>query len=468
MRNLLKNSWLGQALAALVLLLIGATPSLASGFGCDAPVTGRLADIQSRSQLKPFVQCAIQYVDKVGWDQALQDFKTDTRWHDGPMYLFALDTDGVVIFNVSGSTLPGQDRLHATDADGKPHIARMLFTTRTFGEGFTTYRFRNPDTEKLDLKVTYHRPTNRTYQGRTVIMAAGYYPLDAPGSCHPEYVRASLVYTLEDAERFVRCAEHYLHANGLRALHDFRLDPRWRSGPTYLFLYDREALVAVMNVANPHLEGTYRGDSVDSTGFRYVEEFAHNVRLFGDGITYYEFRNPVTEAVEPKSAYVRNVRIDGFDYFLGAGVYTPVRPECRNMPYAYQVDTKPELELYVRCAADLIETRGAEAFDLFLHHRTWIGGATYIFVNDAECLSLFNPQEYRQEEEDRCNLSDSQGTLLNQNIWRIATSDAGEGYTSYIWRNPASGKEEPKTAFVMGVELDGEIIAVGAGLYGLE
>lgn len=41
-------------------------------------------------------------------------------------------------------------------------------------------------------------------------------------------------------------------------------------------------------------------------------------------------------------------------------------------------------------------------------------------------------------------------------------------YTSYIWQNPATDKEERKTSYVVGVELDGEPVAVGAGLYGLE
>lgn len=468
MSALIRNSWICPLLVTLAFWLVMEAPVLASGLGCEGPVFGRLAEMQSRAHVKRFVQCAIWHVDEVGWDQALQDFETDPRWHDGPMYLFALDTDGVIIFNVSGSSLPGQDRLHATDADGKPHIARFLYTTRTFGEGFTTFRFRNPETENLDLKVAYLRPMNQSYQGRTAIMGAGYYPLDAPGSCHPEYVRASLVYSLEDVERFVRCAEHYLRDNGLRALHDFRHDPRWRSGPTYLFMHDREALVTVLHVANPQLEGMYRGDLTDSTGFRFVQELADNARLFGEGVTYYERRNPVTDAIEPKAAYVRNIRIDGFDYFLGSGVYMPARPECRNMPPAYQVDTKPELELYVRCAADLIAARGTAAFDLFLHHRTWIGGAAYIFANDAECHSLVYPLEYRREEEDRCNLSDAQGTLMNQDIRRIATSEQGEGYTTYVWLNPATGEEETKTTFVMGVELDGEIISVGAGLYGLD
>lgn len=467
MRFVLRNSLFWQVLATLILPLVISMPVLAVDTGCATPSTARLADLQSRSELQQFVRCAAAHVNEVGWPQAVQDFQTDAHWQDGPIYLFALDTDGVIIFDVSGSSQPGEDRLEGRDADGKAHIARFLFAHRMFGEGYTTYRWRNPETETLDLKVTYVHPVHRSYQGREAIIAAGYHPLDAPGSCHPAYVRASLVFTLEDAERFVHCAEHHIHRVGLRALFEFRNDPRWRSGPSYLFMHDRESLIMIMHGANPALEGTYRGEREDSTGFRFVQEMAHHAEYFGEGVTYYETRHPSTGAVQPKRAYVRNIRIDGFNYILGAGVYAPARPECRTMPSANQVDTKPELELFVRCAADLIADRGIEVFDLLLHHRIWVDGATYPFVIDQACRSIVYPLAYRSDEND-CMLTDANGTLLNQNIVDIANSDAGQGYTSYLWLNPASGKVEVKTTYVIGVELEGETVAVGAGLYGLE
>ena len=69
---------------------------------------------------------------------------------------------------------------------------------------------------------------------------------------------------------------------------------------------------------------------------------------------------------------------------------------------------------------------------------------------------------------DECGEVDADGTLFLQNIKDIADSESGRGYTSYIWQNPATGKEEIKTSYVVGIELEGETVAVGAGLYGLE
>ena len=206
---------------------------------------------------------------------------------------------------------------------------------------------------------------------------------------------------------------------------------------------------------------------VDSTGFKYVKEMADITEHYGDGYTYYEFINPATGATDPKISYVRNIEIDGFDYILGAGLYVSSDTACLDMPAARDVDTRAELELFVACAAEMVASRGVNAFELLLHHQTWIEGSTYIFVSDQQCHNLVQPLDYRAEEAN-CDRVDAEGTLLDQNIKDIANSEAGRGYTSYIWQNPATNKEERKTSYVVGVELDGEIVSVGAGIYGLE
>ncbi len=163
-------------LAALALWLLGTTPVFASDLDCTATATGRLADLHTRSELRHYVRCAVQHVELVGWEQALQDFELDGRWQDGPIYLFGLDRDGIVIFNVGGAFNPGDDTLDARDVDGVPHTARFLYTTRVFGGGFTSYHIRNPLTGDLDLKTSYLHSVDELYQGKEAIIGAGFYP----------------------------------------------------------------------------------------------------------------------------------------------------------------------------------------------------------------------------------------------------------------------------------------------------
>ncbi len=460
---------LGQLIAAAIaLLVLMAVPSLAAGrdYDCEAVSIGRLGALQTRAALVNFVRCAEQHVADVGWTQAEADFHNDARWEDGAMYLFASDTDGYLIFNASGQSAPGDenDSPDRVDEDGKMLRRRMVYTAGTFGSGFVTYRFGNPVTGESSPKVSYVVAVREPYGDRSAILGAGFYPTAAPGTCSPNRVRAGLVYTQADVEQFVRCAELELKQRGLVALHDLGSNARWTSGPIYIFLLDRASQYAIVH---PTLEGQDLGDLIDSTGFKFVEEMADITEHYGDGYTYYEFTNPATGAKEPKISYVRNVKIDGFDYILGAGLYVAADTACLDMPAARDVDTRAELELFVSCAADMVATRGTNAFDLLLNHPTWIEDSTYNFVVNQQCVSIVYPLEYRADAND-CGVVDAEGTLLNQNIIDIANSEEGKGFTSYIWQNPATGEEELKTSYVVGVELDGEIVAVGAGLYGLE
>ena len=461
----------GQAIAvAVAFLALMSVPALAMGdYDCNTISIGRLAALQTRVALVNFVRCAEQHVSDVGWTQAEADFHNDSKWKDGAIYLFAIDTDGYLIFSAGGLSAPGDanDGPDRVDVDGKLFRQRFMYTAGTFGSGFVTYRFADPTTGEILPKVSYVKSVREPYGGRKAILGAGFYPNVAPGTCSPNRVRASLVHTYADIEQFVRCAELELKQRGLAALHDLRSDVRWNSGPVYIFLGARGQGSMVLHGANPSLEGQYLGGWVDSTGFEYVREMADIAAHYGDGYTYYEFPNPATGVAESKVSYVRNVNIDGFDYVLGAGLYIPANTACLDMPTAGEVDTRAELELFVICAAEMVASRGANAFELLLNHPTWIEGSTYIFVSDQQCHNLVQPLDYRAEEA-TCDRVDAEGTLLDQNIKDIANSEAGKGYTSYIWQNPATDKEERKTSYVVGVELDGETVAVGAGLYGLE
>ena len=456
---------------AVVTVLCLSLPALAVGnYDCEAVSLGRLDNLQTRPDLVNFVRCAEQHIVEVGWTQALDDFHNDSTWIDGGMYLFAVDTEGFLIFNASGTTQPGdeQDHIDQRDIDGKAMRRRFVYTAGSFGSGFVTYRFLDPATDEIAPKVVYVTSVRQPYGDRTAILAAGYYPRVAPGTCSPHLIRADLVFTRSDAEQFVRCAALEIKQRGLVVLHELRTSERWRSGPVYLFIGDQETGISVLHGANPSLEGQNLGDYVDSSGFAYVREMRDIVQIYGDGYTYYEFTNPVTGAKEPKFSYVKNLTIDGFDYVIGAGLYVPSDIRCLDMPNAGDLDTEDELELFVNCAADLVASRGTESFNLLRKHQAWNDGSTYIFVlEQEECRSILYPLDYRADELD-CSLVDTEGTLINQNIVDIAKSETGRGYTSYIWLNPASDQVERKTSYVVGVELDGDIFAVGAGIYGLE
>ena len=456
MRFRTRIPWLG--VLVLALLLLPALP-LTAQTPCDS-FAGRLDDIGSREQLKQYVRCAAAHVEDVGWEQAAQDFES-SAWLDDGLYLFADIIEDHTLFVAGNEQMTGTNQWDLQDSDGHYLVRDLERIALDYGEGYGYYRFENRVTGREEPKVSFVKLLER--DDGLVVIGAGIYPQDTQGTCSPDAVRASLVYTEQDVERFVNCAAHHLQQNGLPGLFELTSDPRWNSGPTYLFMIDMETLVSVAHGGNPDLVGTYRGDLVDADGVQIVKEFQRVLDSHDDGYVYYSRRNPATDQAEPKISYVRRVRFNGRDYQLGAGLYVAA-PECRSLPSANDIDTREELQLFVHCARLLVDERGELAFDLFLNHPHWLDDSIYVFVTGADCRNIVYQLDYL-EEEDSCDDVDAAGNFVSRDIRDMVASEAGEGWVDYVWLNPNSETVEPKSSWVIGTELNGERVAVGAGLY---
>ncbi|MCY4023197.1 MAG: cache domain-containing protein [Anaerolineaceae bacterium] len=447
-------------LLTLALLLAASATPVAAQTPCDSHA-GRLADMNSREELKAFVHCAAAHVDMVGWEQAAQDFGGD-QWLDGPIYLFASTLDGTTLFSPGTDANPGDSLWELRDSDGVAVVQEQARIARDFGGGYVFYRLENIASGEEEPKLSYVLQLD--YRGEPAFIGAGLHPQDTHGTCPADTVRASLVYNEQDIETFVECAAHHLQRNGLQALHDFNSDPRWVSGPSYLFFYDLESAFAVLNAGQPHLVGTDRSGSTDPDGVKITQEILRILRSHDDGYVYYRFRNPATDEEGRKITYARRVLVGGHEYLLAAGLYVPSL-ECNALPLARDINTREELQLYVRCGVELLEERGDLAFDLFRHHPQWIGGSSYLFVSGSDCRNIFYHLDYLYDESQTCDLVDSAGNLVNQDVLDMSTSEAGEGWVDYVWLNPASETLETKSSYIIGSTLNGEHVSVGAGLY---
>ena len=448
------------ALLALALLLTLLTAPVAAQTPCDDHA-GRLADINTREQLKQYVHCAAAHVEAVGWEQAALDFEGGD-WYDEPVYLFA-GADGAAFFIVGSDIPAGTDMSQLQDSDGVWITQEMERIVTDFGGGYVYYRFMNRVSSQEEPKLAYVTLLER--DGEAALVGSGYYPTDTHATCSPDSVRASLVYSERDVERFVGCAAHHLQQNGLQALHDFEHDERWNAGPTYLFLYDLETGFAVANAGQPQVVGTIRDASSYAEGrVPVVPEMQRILASHDDGYVHYTFRNPATDEEGRKTTYVRRVLVDGRAYILAAGLYVP-SDECRALPLARDINTRDELQLFVRCGTRLVEERGDLAFDLLRYHPQWVGGSTYLFVSGSDCRNIFYPLDYLYDESRTCAFEDSAGYRVNQAILDMSTSEAGQGWVDYVWLNPASDSLETKNSYIIGSTLNDEHVSIGAGLY---
>ena len=92
-------------------------------------------------------------------------------------------------------------------------------------------------------------------------------------------------------------------------------------------------------------------------------------------------------------------------------------------------------------------------------------GRFYIFITSYDGIGFFHAAKPEREGVNVIDQEDSNGVMVVQQ--NIAASQAGGGFTEYLWDNPAiEGEDEsPKVSYVAPIEIEGVSYYIGAGLY---
>ena len=80
--------------------------------------------------------------------------RKDPEFNQGALYLAMRDLEGITIAHPT-TALIGKNLLDVPDADGKPFRQEMLALAKGKGSGWVDYKFRNPQTGKVEAKSTY-------------------------------------------------------------------------------------------------------------------------------------------------------------------------------------------------------------------------------------------------------------------------------------------------------------------------
>jgi signal transduction histidine kinase len=78
----------------------------------------------------------------------------DPEFNQGALYLAMRDLNGITVAHPT-TALIGKNLLDVPDADGKLFRQEMLALARGPGHGWVDYKFRNPETGKVESKRTY-------------------------------------------------------------------------------------------------------------------------------------------------------------------------------------------------------------------------------------------------------------------------------------------------------------------------
>ena len=282
--------------------------------------------VQTREDVRAFVQCAYEYAIEMGPEEARRAFNEDERWNSGSIYVF-----------ISEST-PESDQAHhfvfppeperegtsrglLIDVFGNDYYKEQHRITSGFGEGWLYYSFTNFATGRDEPKATYIKSID--WNGTPAGIGAGIYLRDIPGSCNREEVNAAGLLgapSHRSLQEFVRCAAMELEAMGYFASISLSVDPRWRQDSVYVFGVDGNG--NTLFSGEPYRWGgwTLGGTGTELTSLEDRDDLSV-ADAFGETFLYYRSRNPSTGMQQRKVVFVKRVVTYGLPILIGSGYY---------------------------------------------------------------------------------------------------------------------------------------------------
>jgi signal transduction histidine kinase len=94
-------------------------------------------------------------------------------------------------------------------------------------------------------------------------------------------------------------------------------DPEFVQGALYVDLRDLKTGIVLAHPYNPSIVGKDLTDVPDANGKKYRREIIELAAAKGKGWVDYQYKNPTTGKIEPKTTYI--LRVD--DVVLEAGIY---------------------------------------------------------------------------------------------------------------------------------------------------
>ena len=280
--------------------------------------------VRTQEDIQAFVQCAYEFVQEVGFEEARRAFHEDVRWKSGPTYIFVSEDTPVTDQTRSLVFPPDPSREGATfgqlliDAFGNNYYRERRRILSRFGEGWIYYSFTNPATGQDDPKASYVKSID--WDGTPAAIGSGIYRHDLPGTCRSEEVNATQLEEHPSNQRlqeFVHCATMELETTGYFGLVSLSTDPRWRSHSIYLFGVDMYG--NTLFTGNPYNWGM--GISPSELTTIAVRDDVAVAEAFGETFLYYTSFNPSNGMPQRKVSFVKRVVTFGVPILIGAGYY---------------------------------------------------------------------------------------------------------------------------------------------------
>ena len=391
----------------ILLILLCAAPQ---AFG-DHPEPVSCADhtitasaVRTTGDVQVFVQCAYEFVQEAGFEEARRAFHEDERWRSGPIIVVVSEVAQMpemaraFVFPPAPSQ-EGQPWGPMVDVFGNDYVVELHRILSVVDEGWLYYASRNPATDREEPKASYVKSID--WDGNPAAIGAGIYRRDFPSTCEAEEVNAMQLEAEPSTLRlqeFVRCVAMELEANGYFAIGALSSDPRWRNQSIYVFgldtygnalfsgnLYSQPWWGALAPELDDHVDGPFGGRDVVSVGDD-----------FGEAFLYYSTRNPFTGIMQGKVAFVKRIMVYGLPILVASGYYLDDVPEIEVL----QTVVVTALDTLV---AELVAERPADAAAYTERLRAYLEAHPAFFGSAAALLDragrvTTSPYVYRTDD----------------------------------------------------------------------
>ena len=110
----------------------------------------------SQDEAKALVDKAVAFVKSSGAEKGLEEFnKPKSQFVKGEYYVFVYDLTGTMVAHPMNAKLVGKNLIDVPDVEGKLFRKEIVETAKGKGTGWVDYRYKNPQTGKIESKTTY-------------------------------------------------------------------------------------------------------------------------------------------------------------------------------------------------------------------------------------------------------------------------------------------------------------------------
>ncbi|MES2257977.1 MAG: cache domain-containing protein [Pseudomonadota bacterium] len=134
---------------------------IAMGVLLQCALTGAVvaADKGNRDEAVSLTKKAIAFYAANGKDKTFEEINSKPgRFVDRDLYVYVIDSSGLVHAHGANSKLIGKDLSLLKDADGKPFIVEIVTLVKANKAGWVDYQWVNPVTKQIEPKSTYVEP----------------------------------------------------------------------------------------------------------------------------------------------------------------------------------------------------------------------------------------------------------------------------------------------------------------------